>query len=166
MAGLRTISLDAMGGDRGPAAVVPGAALALQRHNDMSFLLFGDEAHIKPHVDAEPSLAGRVRIIHTDTAVGGEDKPGQALRRGKGTSMWLELEAVQKGDAECAISGGNTGALMAISKLILRTMPGIERPVIAGQWPTVRENCIVLDLGANIGATARQLADFALMGAA
>jgi glycerol-3-phosphate acyltransferase PlsX len=76
------------------------------------------------------------------------------------------LEAVQKGEADCAVSGGNTGALMAISKLILKTMPGIERPVLAGQWPTIKDNCIVLDLGANIGATARQLADFALMGAA
>jgi glycerol-3-phosphate acyltransferase PlsX len=166
MAGLRTISLDAMGGDRGPAAVVPGAALALDRHRDMTFLLFGDEARIQPYLDAEPSLAGRARIVHTDTVVGMEDKPSAALRRAKGTSMWLALEAVQKGEAECAVSGGNTGALMAISRLILRTMPGIERPVLAGQWPTVKDNCIVLDLGANIGATARQLADSALMGAA
>ena len=95
-----------------------------------------------------------------------QDKPSQAVRRGRGSSMWLALEAVQKGEADCAVSAGNTGALMAMSKLILKTMPGIERPVIAGQWPTVRDNCIVLDLGANIGATARQLADFALMGAA
>jgi glycerol-3-phosphate acyltransferase PlsX len=166
MAGLRTISLDAMGGDRGPAAVVPGAALALERHRDMTFLLFGDQARIQPYLDAEPSLAGRARVVHTDTVVGAEDKPGQALRRAKGTSMWMALEAVEKGEAECAVSGGNTGALMAISRLILRTMPGIERPVIAGQWPTIKDNCIVLDLGANIGATARQLADFALMGAA
>src|SRR5262245_14728040 len=153
MAGLRTISLDAMGGDRGPVVVVQGAALALQRHNDMTFLLFGDEAQIKPHLDAEPSLAGRARIIHTDTVVGAEEKPSQALRRGKGTSMWLALEAVHKGEAECAISGGNTGALMAISRLILKTMPGIERPVIAGQWPEIGDNWIVLDLGAIICAT-------------
>jgi glycerol-3-phosphate acyltransferase PlsX len=166
MAGLRTISLDAMGGDRGPAAVVPGAALALERHPDVTFLLFGDQARIQPYLDAEPSLAGRARIVHTDTVIEMQDKPSQAVRRGKGTSMWLALEAVQKGEADCAVSGGNTGALMAIAKLILKTMPGIERPVIAGQWPTVRDNCIVLDLGANIGATARQLADFALMGAA
>ena len=94
-----------------------------------------------------------------------QDKPSQAVRRGRGSSMWLALEAVQKGEAEVAVSAGNTGALMAMAKLILRTMPGIERPVIAGQWPTVGHNSIVLDLGANIGATARQLADFALMGA-
>jgi glycerol-3-phosphate acyltransferase PlsX len=166
MAGPRTISLDAMGGDRGPEVVVPGAALALQRHPDVSFLLVGNRARIEPLLAEQPALAERSRIVHTDTAIGMDDKPGQALRRGRGSSMWLALEAVQKGEADCAVSAGNTGALMALSKLILKTMPGIEWPVIAGQWPTVKENCIVLDLGANIGATARQLADFALMGAA
>jgi glycerol-3-phosphate acyltransferase PlsX len=166
MAGPRTISLDAMGGDRGPAVVVPGAALALQRHSDMDFLLVGDRARIEPHLGEHPALAERSRIVHTDITVEMQDKPGQALRRGRGSSMWLAIEAVQKGEAMCAVSGGNTGALMAMSKLILGTMPGIERPVIAGQWPTLGHNCIVLDLGANIGATARQLADFALMGAA
>jgi phosphate acyltransferase len=166
MAGPRTISLDAMGGDRGPEVVVPGAALALQRHPDVSFLLVGNRARIEPLLAEQPALAERSRIVHTETAIGMDDKPSQALRRGRGSSMWLALEAVQKGEADCAVSAGNTGALMALSKLILKTMPGIERPVIAGQWPTVKENCIVLDLGANIGATARQLADFALMGAA
>jgi len=166
MAGPRTISLDAMGGDRGPEVVVPGAAFALERHPDLSFLLVGNRARIEPLLAQHPPLAERSRIVHADTAIGMEDKPGQALRRGRGSSMWLALEAVQKGEAHCAVSAGNTGALMALSKLILKTMPGIERPVIAGQWPTVRDNCIVLDLGANIGATARQLADFALMGAA
>ena len=94
------------------------------------------------------------------------DKPSQALRRGKGTSLWLAIEAVQKGEADVAVSAGNTGALMAMSKLILRPMAGIERPAIAALWPTVKAECIVLDVGANIGATARQLCDFALMGAA
>jgi glycerol-3-phosphate acyltransferase PlsX len=166
MAGLRTIALDAMGGDRGPAVVVPGAALALQRHPDVSFLLVGDQARIEPHLVEHPVLAERSRIVHTDIVIEMQDKPSQAVRRGRGSSMWLALEAVQKGEADCAVSAGNTGALMAIAKLILKTMPGIERPVIGGQWPTIRDNCIVLDLGANIGASARQLADFALMGAA
>ncbi len=94
------------------------------------------------------------------------EKPSQALRRGKGSSMWLALEAVQKGEAHAAVSAGNTGALMAMSKLILRPMAGIERPAIAALWPTITAECIVLDVGANIGASARQLADFALMGAA
>jgi glycerol-3-phosphate acyltransferase PlsX len=166
MAGLRTISLDAMGGDRGPAVVVPGAALAMERHPDVRFLLFGDRGRIEPYLEEYPALAERSRLVHTDSAIGMDDKPSQAVRHGRGSSMWLSLEAVQKREADCAVSAGNTGALMAISKLILKTMPGIERPVIAGQWPTVRDNCIVLDLGANIGATARQLCDFAVMGAA
>ncbi len=162
----RTIALDAMGGDEGPAVVVPGAALALKRHPDVTFLLFGDEGRIASYLDEQPSLAERARIIHADTAVEMQDKPSQAVRRGRGSSMWLALEAVQKREADCMISAGNTGALMAMARLILKTMPGIERPVIAGQWPTVGRPCIVLDLGANIGATARQLTDYALMGAA
>ncbi len=166
MAAPRTISLDAMGGDQGPAMVVPGAALALEKHPDVQFLLVGNQARIEEHLQHHPALRERSRIVHTDIAIEMQDKPSQAVRRGRGSSMWLALEAVQKGEAEVAVSAGNTGALMAMSKLILRTMPGIERPVIAGQWPTVGHNSIVLDLGANIGATARQLADFALMGAA
>jgi phosphate acyltransferase len=161
-----TISLDAMGGDQGPAVVVPGAALALERHPDVRFLLFGNEKRIALYLAAHPELADHCKIIHTDTVVEMQDKPSQAVRRGRASSMWLAIEAVQKGEADFVVSAGNTGALMAMSKLVLKTMPGIERPAIAGQWPTVAHNAVVLDLGANIGATARQLADFALMGAA
>ena len=95
-----------------------------------------------------------------------DEKPSQALRRGKGSSMWLPLEAVKSGEADAAVSAGNTGALMAIAKLVLRPMAGIERPAIAALWPTIKSECIVLDVGANIGATAGQLADYSLMGAA
>jgi glycerol-3-phosphate acyltransferase PlsX len=162
----RTIALDAMGGDHGPEVVVAGAALSLERHPELSFLLFGDQANIESEIDKTPALARRVRVIHTDTVVAMSDKPSQALRRGKGTSLWLAIEAVQKGEADVAVSAGNTGAFMAMSKLILRPMAGIERPAIAALWPTIKAECIVLDVGANIGATARQLGDFALMGAA
>jgi glycerol-3-phosphate acyltransferase PlsX len=155
-----------MGGDEGPAVVVPGAAIALDRHPDVSFLLFGDEARIAPHLERHPPLAERSRILHTDAVVEMQDKPSQAVRRGRSSSMWLALDAVHKGEADFMVSAGNTGALMAMSKLVLTSMPGIERPAIAGLWPTVAGTCIVLDLGANVGATARQLADFALMGAA
>jgi glycerol-3-phosphate acyltransferase PlsX len=155
-----------MGGDHGPAVVVPGAALALDRYPDVNFLLVGDEARIRPHLEEHPTLVAHSRIVHTDIVVEMQDKPSQAVRRGRGSSMWRALEAVQNGEAEVAVSAGNTGALMAMAKLVLRTMPGIERPAIAGQWPTVGHNSIVLDLGANIGADARQLADFAMMGAA
>ncbi len=166
MAAPRTISLDAMGGDAGPAVVVPGAAIALDRHPDVSFLLFGDQARIAPYLEQHPRLAERARIVHTDAVVEMQDKPSQAVRRGRSSSMWLALEAVHKQEADFMVSAGNTGALMAMAKLVLRTMPGIERPAIAGLWPTLSGTCIVLDLGANVGASAHQLADFALMGAA
>ena len=166
MAQPRTIALDAMGGDHGPEVVVAGAALSLERHPQLSFVIFGDEPRIAAEVEKVPALAARTRIVHTDTAVAMSDKPSQALRRGKGTSLWLTIEAVKDGAADVAVSAGNTGAFMAMSKLILRPMAGIERPAIAALWPTVKAECIVLDVGANIGATARQLGDYALMGAA
>jgi glycerol-3-phosphate acyltransferase PlsX len=166
MAQPRTIALDAMGGDHGPEVVIPGAAISLVRHPALSFIFYGDEARIAPVLAAHPELAKRSRVVHTALAVSMHEKPSQALRRGKGSSMWLALEAVQKGEAHAAVSAGNTGALMAMSKLILRPMKGIERPAIAALWPTITSECIVLDVGANIGASARQLADFALMGAA
>jgi phosphate acyltransferase len=145
---------------------VPGAAIALERHPGVTFLLFGDEGRIAPHLLEHPALLARSRIVHTDAVVEMRDKPSQALRRGRGSSMWLAVEAVHKREADFVVSAGNTGALMAMARLVLTTMPGIERPAIAGQWPTLTGTCIVLDLGANIGATAAQLAEFALMGAA
>lgn len=166
MAQPRTLALDAMGGDHGPEVVVPGAALSLERHPALSFIFFGDEARIASVLEAHPTLAARARIVHTTQVVSMDEKPSQALRRGKGSSMWLALEAVKAGEAHAAVSAGNTGALMAMAKLILRPMKGIERPAIAALWPTVTAECIVLDVGANIGATTGQLAEFALMGAA
>jgi glycerol-3-phosphate acyltransferase PlsX len=162
----RTLALDAMGGDFGPEVIVPGAAISLVRHPALSFILFGDEVRINAELAKQPNLRERSRVVHTPLVVAMHDKPSQALRRGKGTSMWLALEAVKTGEAHAAISGGNTGALMAMGKLILRPIAGIERPAMAALWPTVNSECIVLDVGANIGATARQLTDFALMGAA
>src|SRR3990170_380685 len=166
MAQPRTVALDAMCGDHGPEVVVPGAAISLVRHPSLSFILFGDEARIGAVLAQHPELAAKSRVVHTALVVAMSDKPSQALRRGKGSSMWLALEAVTQGEAHLAVSAGNTGALMALAKLILRPMTGIERPAIAALWPTVEAECIVLDVGANIGASARQLAEFALMGAA
>ena len=162
----RTLALDAMGGDHGPEVVVPGAAISLERHPAMSFIFSGDQAVIAPVLEKHEALKKKSTIRHTPLAVAMHEKPSQALRRGKGSSMWLALEAVKKGEAHAAISGGNTGALMAMGKLILRPVAGIERPAMAALWPTVTSECIVLDVGANIGASARQLTDFALMGAA
>lgn len=161
-----TLALDAMGGDHGPEVVVPGAALSLSRNSNLSFILCGDGSRIATCLAEHASLRERVRVIHTDHAIGMHDKPSQALRRGKGSSMWLALEAVKTGEAQAAVSAGNTGALMALARLVLRPMPGIERPALAAQWPTIQRASIVLDVGSNIGASARQLVEYALMGSA
>src|ERR1700689_2689874 len=161
------IALDAMGGDQGPAVVVAGADLALTRHPETEFLFFGNTALIAPLVDARPALKAASKLIHTDVAVRMEDKPSQALRYGRWkSSMWLAIDAVKKGDADMVVSGGNTGALMAIWKFHLKMLPGIDRPAIAALWPTVRGESIVLDVGASIGADAAHLVDLAVMGSA
>jgi len=161
------IALDAMGGDRGPDVVVAGAALALTRHPESEFVFFGNSALIAPLLDARPALKAASRVVHTEVAVKMEDKPSQALRYGRWkSSMWLAIDAVKKGDADVVVSGGNTGALMAMSKFNLKTLPGIERPAIAALWPTLRGESVVLDVGASIGADADHLVDLAVMGAA
>jgi glycerol-3-phosphate acyltransferase PlsX len=161
------VALDAMGGDAGPAVVVPGTELSSIRHPDCRYLLFGDEARLKPLLDGHPRLKERAEIRHTDVAVAMTDKPSQALRRGRGkSSMWLAIDALRKGEAHAAVSAGNTGALMAMARFILRTIPGIQRPAIAAQWPTLRGESVVLDVGATIGADAAQLVEFAIMGEA
>jgi phosphate acyltransferase len=161
------IALDAMGGDHGAAVVVPGAELSLSRHPDIEFLLFGDRAEVEPLVVARPQLKAASSLVHTDVVVQMHDKPSQALRKGRRrSSMWLAVDAVKKGEADVAVSAGNTGALMAMAKIDLRTMAGIERPAIAAIWPTLRGRSIVLDLGASIGADAGNLVDMAAMGSA
>jgi glycerol-3-phosphate acyltransferase PlsX len=161
------IALDAMGGDHGPSVVVPGAETAVTRHPDIEFILYGDEAVLAPLVNARERLKLCAQIVHTDLAVRMDDKPSQALRAGRRrSSMWLAVDAVKQGKADVAVSAGNTGALMAMAKIHLKTLPGIERPAIAGVWPTLRGESLVLDLGASIGAEAHQLVDMAVMGAA
>jgi phosphate acyltransferase len=161
------IALDAMGGDSGPNVVIPGAELAAIRHPTFRFLLFGDQAVISPLLDKYPRLKARAEIRHSDVAIGMDEKPSQALRHGRGKSgMWQTINAVATGEADAAVSAGNTGALMAMSRFILKTLPGISRPAIAAIWPTLRGESIVLDVGATIGADASQLVEFAIMGEA
>jgi phosphate acyltransferase len=161
------IALDAMGGDHGASVIVPGAELSLSRHPNTEFLLFGDEAVVGPLLDARPALKAASRLVHSDVVVQMHDKPSQALRKGRWkSSMWLAIDAVKKGEADVAVSAGNTGALMAMAKFNLRTMAGIDRPAIAAVWPTLKGSSIVLDLGASIGADATHLVDLATMGGA
>ena len=164
---LPRIAVDAMGGDEGVRVMVEGAALARRRHDRFKFLLVGDEARIKTALENHPNLRAASEILHAPDVISGDDRPGQALRRAKTTSMGMAINAVKAGDAGAAVSGGNTGALMAIAKLALRTMPGIDRPALAALLPTLGENDVVmLDLGANTECDARNLVQFAVMGSA
>ena len=164
---LPRIAVDAMGGDEGVRVMVSGAALARRRHERFKFLLVGDEGQIKAALENHPNMREASEILHCEDVVTGDEKPTQALRRAKKTSMGLAIEAVKRGDAGAAVSAGNTGALMAMSKVALRTMPGIDRPALAGLMPTLEEHDVVmLDLGANTECDARNLVQFAIMGAA
>ena len=161
------IALDAMGGDHGPVVVVPGAALALERRPDLAFVMTGDKAVIEPLLAQHPKLRDVTTLVHAEVSIRMDDKPSQALRTGRRvSSMWMAIDAVKKGEADAALSAGNTGALMAMSKICLRTMPQIERPAIAAMWPTIRGESIVLDVGATIGFDAHHLVDLAIMGSA
>jgi glycerol-3-phosphate acyltransferase PlsX len=161
------IALDAMGGDIGASVVIPGAAISLTRHPDSEFLLFGDSALIEAELSKHPALKKVSTVFHTTVAVSMNDKPSQALRRGrKVSSMWQAIDAVKKGEADVAVSAGNTGALMAMSRFCLRMLDGIDRPALAAIWPTARGDSVVLDLGATIGGDAHHLKALAVMGSA
>lgn len=161
------ISLDAMGGDHGPSVIIPGAARALERRPDISFLIFGRSPEIEAELAKFPALRARSTVRHTDVAISMEDKPSQALRHGRyKSSMWQAIEAVKSGEADACVSAGNTGALMVMSRFCLKMMAGIDRPSIACIWPTTRGESIVLDVGASIGAEAENLVDMAIMGSA
>ena len=161
------IALDAMGGDEGASVVVPGAARSLERRPDIEFILFGDEAVLAPLLERHPALLRASRLVHTEVAVKMDAKPSQALRSGRWkSSMWLAIDSVKKNEADVAVSGGNTGALMGMARFNLKTMAGIERPAIAGLWPTLRGESIILDVGASIGADAQHIVDMAVMGSA
>ena len=166
MAGSITASLDVMGGDKGAEIVLSGADIMLGRHPAMRFRLFGDEKQVLPLLDQYPRLKAASDFEHCEVTVRGDDKPSQAVRRGRGkSSMWRAIEAVKEG-ASFAVSAGNTGALMAMSLFCLRGENDIDRPAIAGVWPTLKGEAVVLDIGATIGADAEQLFEYAVMGAA
>ena len=161
------IALDAMGGDNGPAIVLDGAAQVAAKRADVSFEIYGDKAVVEPLLAGHSGLNGRAKLHHSDVSIRMDEKPSQAIRSGRRvSSMWMAIEAVKRGDADVTVSAGNTGALMAMSKVCLRTMPQIDRPAIAALWPTTRGRSIVLDVGATIGADAEHLVDMSIMGAA
>ena len=164
MSGGITIALDAMGGDRAPGMVVKGAEIALQRHPDVHFLLFGEQDEIRPLLAKLPHLAKSVTLQHTSDVVADDAKPSLALRTGRQSSMRMAIDAVADGRADGVVSAGNTGALMALAKFALKMLPGIDRPAIASLFPTRRGESVMLDLGANIECDEENLVQFALMG--
>jgi len=159
-----TIALDAMGGDRAPSIVLKGADIALQRHPDVHFLLFGAQEEVRPLLAKLPRLRGAVTLFHTNEVVADDAKPSLALRTGRQSSMRLAIDAVADGQADGVVSAGNTGAMMAIAKTVLKMLPGIDRPAIASFFPTRRGESVMLDLGANVECDAENLVQFALMG--
>jgi phosphate acyltransferase len=159
-----TIALDAMGGDRAPAMVLRGADIALERFPAAKFHVFGDAARITPLLAKLPRLGPATTLHHTDEAIPGDAKPSVALRTGRRSSMRLAIDAVADGHTDCVVSAGNTGAMMAMAKFALKTLPGIDRPAIATLFPTRRGDSVMLDLGANIECDAENLVQFALMG--
>jgi phosphate acyltransferase len=162
------ISIDAMGGDHGPSMVLPGVAKAVQLlgPDRARFLLHGDEAAIAAAVGGDRALRATCDIRPANAVIAMDAKPAHAMRRGKGSSMWNAVDSVRAGEASAAVSAGNTGALMAISRLLLRTAGNLDRPALVANWPTMRGVTSVLDVGANVVCDAERLTQFAVMGSA
>jgi phosphate acyltransferase len=167
MTGGPRIAIDAMGGDSGPAAMIAGASRARRRDASLVFLIYGNEDAVRAELNRHSNLGTDVEIVHSPESIDGSEKPSQAIRRARTTSMGMAINAVKEAKADAAVSAGNTGAMMAMSKLALRTMPGIDRPALAALLPTLGESdCVMLDLGANTECDAQNLVQFAVMGSA
>lgn len=164
MAETLTIALDAMGGDHGVKAVIPGAAHALKANPNLKFILFGRQSDIESELRNYPSLRGACLIHHTDQVIASDEKPAVALRQGRDSSMRKAIDAVAEGRASCVVSSGNTGALMAIAKIVLKCLPGIHRPAIASVFPTIKGQTVMLDLGANLSCDPEMYVQFAVLG--
>lgn len=167
VAGRTTISVDAMGGDAGPAVVIAGMAIAVAKNPDLGFILHGPQAELEPLVDKRRALSGRVVFRDASDVVTMDDKPSHVMRNGKGTSMWSAVNSVRDGEADGVVSCGNTGALMAVSMIRLRKLPGVNRPAIAILWPSRNPQGfnVMLDVGADVRADPQDLLQYALMGA-
>ncbi|MEX1199718.1 MAG: phosphate acyltransferase PlsX [Methylophaga sp.] len=159
------IAIDAMGGDHGPQVVIPAAISALQKHHDVELILVGDETTLQAALaQQDPADKARLHIHHASQVVAMDESPQTALRSKKDSSMRVAINLVKEGVAAACVSAGNTGALMATARFVLKTLPGIERPAIVTALPTMKGHTYVLDLGANVDSSAEHLVQFALMG--
>ena len=160
-----TIALDAMGGDHGPDAVVPAALATLEKDDSVNFHLVGRPDTLEnARKEARSDYGDRLRFVSAAEIVGMDEHPSEALRRKKNSSMRVAIEAVKRGDADACVSAGNTGALMATARYVLKMLPGVDRPAIIAAVPTLKSFTFMLDLGANVGCTPQHLLQFALMG--
>ncbi|MDZ7663049.1 phosphate acyltransferase PlsX [Thiohalophilus sp.] len=161
-----TIALDCMGGDFGPDVVVPAAFKALSRHPELNLILVGQETVIEQAIQAQKKTSDRLSVHHATQVVRMDELPSQALRGKKDSSMRVAINLVKEGAAQACVSAGNTGALMATARFVLKMLPGIDRPAICTTLPTIVGHTHVLDLGANVDSDAQTLLEFAVMGAA
>ncbi len=163
MTAVYTLAVDAMGGDHAPGVIVEGVSIAAERHPDARFLLIGDEALLAPLLARHRRAAAACTVRHTPDTIANEMKPTAALRMRK-ASMRLAIDAVAAGEADGVVSAGNTGALLALSKIVIKSLPGIDRPAMAAIGPSARGDVVMLDLGANVACDTRNLVEFAVMG--
>ncbi len=158
------VALDAMGGDNAPESVIKGASLALDEIPTLKFRIYGNKNKVQKIISNYSNLEGNYTFVHAEDVIDNDEKPSNALRRGKNSSMYMAIHSIKAGEASAIVSSGNTGALMAIAKLVLRTLPGIDRPAIGGILPNEKGFCAMLDLGANVSCDAENLFEFAVMG--
>lgn len=159
-----TLAVDAMGGDYAPQAVIQGLVIAAERYPSVHFLLYGDQKVVEPLVVQEKSLANKVTFISCEEVITAETKPSAAIRGFPDSSMRQAIKAVAEGRAQGIISAGNTGAYMVLAKILLKTISGIDRPALASLAPTLRGEVVLLDLGANVECSSKNLQQFAIMG--
>jgi len=164
MSNLVKIAVDAMGGDNSPKKIIDGIVLNNQKNKDIFYKIFGNKSKIEEHIDNKIDK-NYFEIVHTDNLVKSTDSPLEGAKRGKDTSMWLAIESVKNKESDIIISAGNTGALLVISKLNLKMIENIDKPALSALWPNKKGMSVVLDLGANIECSSKNLTDFSIMGA-
>jgi glycerol-3-phosphate acyltransferase PlsX len=165
MSDIVRIAIDCMGGDDAPNIVIKGAMLAYEQNQNIEFIFFGNSEIVSPILDKFPKLRNNSKFVHSSDVILADDKPSIALRKGKNSTMRLAIDCVKEGRADVAVSAGNTGALMAISKIVLRPLPSIDRPAIVTSIPNERNSgTVLLDMGANVECDSDVLFQFAIMG--
>ncbi len=166
MAEIVKIAVDAMGGDHSPKKILDGIEISIKNNENNFFILYGNESKLKNQVQANKRLSKHCEIVNTKDKILDDESPLAAAKRGKETSMWKAIESLKEKKADISLSAGNTGALLVISRLLLNTISGINKPALAALWPNQNNMSVVLDLGANIDCNEKNLSDFACMGSA